>query len=144
MKRKMRNIKATVCYVLMGVVITGCLIGCFSLLFHTPGKHAIIAKNIANVIRAELPFGSNRAQIEAWLKLKGLTNYGYEKVAGSENLSSVVSRSKYKPSQLSGVITVRLDTGRSLVTSWFMFVTFFFDRQGKFIDYSVEEGGIGL
>lgn len=110
-----------------------------------PGKNANFAKNLDKAIQTSAPIGSNRALVEKWLTSTQIIKYGY--VEGQDNLKyeTVALQSKFPIEQLRGIIKARLpDVGRSLLMEWEVEIIFFFDKEGKLIDYSIQEGGYGL
>lgn len=109
------------------------------------GKNYELGNKISSYIRSEVSLGSNRYQVEKWLASKKISRYSY--IEGTENLKaeSDVRRGKYKPEQLGGLIQALIpDVKSSLFHHWSIHITFFFSKEGRLIDYQVQQGAIGL
>ena len=118
------------------------LIVLFNWLFIGVPKNPVTRAQVISGIEKQLPVGSGRKQVESWLNARKIS-YHYHK----DNLEaeSVVINSKYRPSDLDGIIIASIfDTKRSFLSKWQIVITFYFGKDGKLIDYTVGEGKNGL
>lgn len=109
-----------------------------------PGRNLHQFRSIEATIESELPLGSTISQTKVWLQDRSLHHYG---ITTGKNLEfdSAVTRSQYRPDELSVVIVIRIpDTQRSFMTTWDKYIVLFFGKKKKLIKYSIHEEGHSL
>lgn len=107
------------------------------------GKDYQLDAHLESRIATEIPVGTPRAQVATWLVTNGANNIGYQSRKHIE-AAYITNNSKFKPSQISGIITFGLEAGDSLLGSHSTDVDFFFDKRDRLIGNHVERQGIGL
>lgn len=119
-----------------------CGLGYFLGLAPVSGPDSQLDGSIDGLIETEVPLGASTAQVKAWLVAKKVNIIVYNNK--DLDYESVVVYSQFKPSQLSGIISTRLDTGRSFLAYHSTAITFFFDKKGGLIGHSIQRGSISL
>lgn len=128
-------------YVVMCLFVL-CGLGCLFGLAPVSGPDSRLDSEIDGLISSELALGSSTAQVKAWLVSKKVDNIAYHNQRLDYEAS--VTQSRFKPSQLSGIMNTSLDTGKSYGFKTLTRITFFFDKKGRLIGHSIVRGGVGL
>jgi hypothetical protein len=105
-----------------------------------PPKNPMTVKQVEKKVRNGVPLGSNRLEVEAWLKSQGI-EYGYHDDPKSD---SSVNDAGLEPDTLSGVIQgIIRDTDRSLMVEGSICLYFFLDKEGRTVKQGVKWVGTG-
>ncbi|BCM91668.1 hypothetical protein IAD21_03543 [Abditibacteriota bacterium] len=109
----------------------------------SPSKDYQLDAHLESRITTEIPMGAPRAQVMAWLVTNGVKDATYQSRKHIES-AYVTNNSKFKPSQISGLITFGLEVGDSLLGRHSTYVIFFFGKKDRFLGDHVERQGTGL
>jgi hypothetical protein len=97
-------------------------------------------KQVEKKVRNGVPLGSNRLEVETWLKSQGI-EYGY---TDSPKHASSAENAGLEPDMLSGIVQAIIrDTDRSLMAEGSICIYFFLDKNGRTIKQMVKWVGTG-
>ena len=102
-------------------------------------------KEVKQMVNKGISLGLTSNQITAWLDSKKIKHNSYTQRKDYLENSSSVRRSKHRVENLGGVIQAVIPKNSKAFTRYTdITMIFFFDKNSKLIDYSVDEVGTGL
>lgn len=109
----------------------------------TEGKPTL--SEVHNILNKEFLNEMSKTEIQQWLSRKRWSYRYLDSKKYDLGDESLVNGSKYKPSDLSGVIRVVIpDIAHSDVATLNIIGMFFFDKEGRLLSYTFIESGTGL
>jgi len=96
---------------------------------------------VDNSIKDNLPLGSSISQVMAFLKSREIEQHPY-----TEDLEPLFAPSEAEPTpEKKRFILARIpDVKRKGLSKWDMYVVFYFDEEGRLIEYKIKTIGTGL
>jgi hypothetical protein len=114
------------------------LAGLGLLVLSSSPRHPMTLGEVKTKIDAQVPLGSDRKVVEAWLRAH---HFKFQYIQGQENfMEAFIRRSGHQAKELDGYLYTHLsDTRRGLMSYYTIYIDFFFDKNQKFISYSMRE-----
>lgn len=121
-----------------------CLSGLLTSYYHYGGYSRVLpvypwtTQQVRNILQSEVPVGSSVSQVQVWLHTMNI-DYDYSTVATDPPGTAETEPYKYAPKPFSSYLTaVMRQNDNGLIYSEHIFIYFYFDKQGKLINYYVD------
>lgn len=134
----MNSKKAMMFVIVCGIVIVGVMIG-IRVWVGRP-RNPITVSEVTSIIQEAVPLGSNKTQVDVFLRSKGIGHSHFNSAQEDFNGWSDVVMSGVPVKQVGAITTATIhDTSRALMITGDMRIVFLFDKNGKLVKHTVKE-----
>lgn len=108
-------------------------------------KPRVTVEEVNNAIQRETPLSSSRSQVEAFLNARNIEHSDYYGVTEEDLKNLRDDEPKDKRHLIRGRMNASIrNVEHGWISTWGIFIKFYFDDEGKLIDYRVEKLGSSL